>query len=567
MNGKISNEKLDKIRNSNPIEDVISEYMNIHKKGKNYSGICPFHADTSPSLIISPEKQIFKCFACGTGGNVFSFIQKYKSIPFLETVRELANRANIDISELKTIKNETSYDSKTIKIFELNNEALLFFKYNLQNNDQALKFASTRNIDKSIIEKFEIGFAPRNTSLVNFLVNKGFEKSEIIFGGLATQRDNGEVVDIFFNRLMFPIKNIDSKIIGFSGRVIDEGVPKYLNSPETYIFKKSELLYNIEKAKSDMKCSKEVYVTEGFMDVIALSKIGVNNSVAIMGTNMSLLSIKLLKKITKKIILSLDNDLAGQKATIESSIKLLKENIRTDILFFNKKHKDMDELISNEDINFVQKELKIRLTPIEFNIKLLQSSLDLNLVNNKKTFLKEISTLLSLENDDICRESYLKSISSILNIDVNTIRKNLKLKISSNEVNEYVANNITVDVIKNSIEKIVHIYDGIEKSLLKHCIKSYDVYNTIKKEKYEIWWKKRNKMIFHYIDNYYLKNNIINIEMFLDEIQDEDIKEQIISLIDQDMINDVKTTIYSKDETKEWLNKLNEQDELKKFIL
>ena len=568
MGNKVSNEKIDAIREANKVEDVISEYMNIQKKGKNFVGICPFHADTAPSLTISPEKQIFKCFACGAGGNVFSFVQKYKSISFLETLKELAKRANIDVSEIKTFTKEIVYDKKTIRMFEINNEALNFFKYNIQNDDEAIKFAKSRGLTKEIIEKFDIGFAPSKTSLVNFLENKEFTKAEMIEMGLAKLNDNDKVLDQFFNRLIFPIKNENNKVIGFSGRVIDEkAMPKYLNSPETHIFKKTKLLFNIEKAKNDISFSKEVYILEGFMDVIALSKIGINNAVAIMGTAMTKENIDKLKKMTKKIVITFDNDNAGRAATIVTAIKLMKENIKCDVVNITTEHKDVDELVTNLKIEEVKAQLETRLTPVEFNIEVLSKLLNLKLVNNKTKFIEEINKIIRYENDDIAKQTYVTSISKLLDIDKQTLIKQLELTKIDKNVETYVANHAEIVQNVEYLDKIQHIYKQIEENLIKQCIKEKEVFKVIKKAKYDEWWSKTNKLMFMYIDVYYNKNNRIDFSEFLDSILDDGVKEKLINLIDIDFIDDNEITTYSNDEVEEWIEKLEENKELKQILI
>ncbi len=571
MAQRVSDEKLKIIRESNPIQDVVGEYIDIHKKGRNYTGVCPFHDDTSPSLVVSPDKQIFKCFACGAGGNVFSFVQRYKTISFLETVRELAKRSGIEISELNNLQKVVSYDKESLSIFEINEEAMQYFKYNLENNEQAKNFAATRHLDEKMIQKFDIGFTTKDTSLINFLVSKGYEKSDIIKAGLANQSDDGRVYEIFFNRLMFPIKNEDGKVIGFSGRVIsgdEKSIAKYLNTHETHVFKKSELLYNVEKIKHDPKASKEVFVTEGFMDVIALSRIGVNNAVAIMGTAFSEANIKRLRKTTKNIVLSFDNDKAGIKATFDAAEKIMKDNVRVEVLDFDNKYKDLDELISNNTIEDSIKVLDKKLTPIDFKIERLSSILDLSNPINKKKMIDELKSIMNLERDNIYRQSYLNKISNILEIDKNEIEKEFQIIIQNDEVQHAPLINEDVEINLEYRNMLISIYSKIEINLLKQAMNDKSVYDVISAENYNIWWKKKHKVLWLYIEQYYQKNNLLDISAFIDSIEDEDIKQLVISeMIDPETMEIKNMTIFNKEEVLDWLKVLTEQEEVKKDIL
>ncbi len=394
---KIPNEKIEEIRKANELSEVISEHINIQKQGKNFVAICPFHSDTSPSLNISKDKQIFKCFSCGAGGNVISFLQRYKNITFLETLKELAQRANIDSSEITIVKKIINYSDEVLKIFEINEEILNFFKYNIQNELEDIKdYLKKRALDQKQIDIFDIGYVNKVSPIVTFLQKKGFSDSDIIKAGLATLKDDGKVRSFFFNRLMFPIRDYENNIVGFSGRIIfGEGGPKYLNSPETKAFKKSEILFNINKLKNNISSSKEVYIVEGHMDVVTLSKIGIVNVVALMGTSISEKNIRKLSTITKKIILLLDNDSPGKKATIEISKKFMKNDIFVEVSSIENEFKDIDELInSGYDNEKIKKEIGKTITPMEFLIKHLKENLDLSSPINKKTFLFEIKKMM-----------------------------------------------------------------------------------------------------------------------------------------------------------------------------
>ena len=307
----ISNEIINEIRNKTDIVDVVSRYVNLTKKGKNYIGVCPFHDDHSPSMSVSREKQIYTCFSCGASGNVINFVMDYENIGFKEALKKIADYAGIPI-DIGNVKKSVNKNQKLYDIFEISQK---IYQNNL-NTEVGLKaknYLKDRQINNTIIKEFGIGLSLKeNKLLTNILQKKGYNEKEMVDSGLIGNGTNG-LHDIYYNRIMFPLYDLNGQVVGYSGRIYDSNdTAKYVNTKETAIFKKGELLYNYHKAKEEARKIGKIIVMEGFMDVIALYKAGIKNTVAIMGTALTSQHLKMLKRLSNDIVLCLDGDQAGK---------------------------------------------------------------------------------------------------------------------------------------------------------------------------------------------------------------------------------------------------------------
>ena len=304
------NEKINEIRQQADIVDIVSRHINVVKKGKNHFAICPFHNDTNPSLSISKDKQIFKCFVCNEAGNVFTFIQKYKKIPYMRAVKEVADIVGIDFKLAEPKQYEVT-DIKTKVLYDILKDTMLFYKNALLSNQEAFEYCNARNITSKVIQHFNIGYSPDFDKLISYLLAKGYKKEDIYRSGISIEHD-GQLKDRFSRRLIFPITDLNGRVVAFSGRLIEKSdMAKYVNSPETEVFVKGSTLYNYADALSDIKKEKKMYVCEGFMDCIALWKAGIKNAVALMGTAFTKEHLKLFKYLGVEIILTLDADDPG----------------------------------------------------------------------------------------------------------------------------------------------------------------------------------------------------------------------------------------------------------------
>ena len=322
---RLSEEKINQILESVDIVDVISMYLNVEKKGRDYKAVCPFHDDTNPSLSISPSRQIYKCFVCGAGGNAFTFLQEYLNISYLEAVKKVAEIGGIDVSELNFSTPVKPIDQKLKPLYAMHGEAIHIYRHllNTRSGLSAHEYLTSRHIDEKLIDKFSIGYAGIDNQLYKAFKNLNYSELDMARSGLVIEGENS-YFDRYRDRIMFALHDDQGRVIGFSGRLYhqnDEGA-KYINSPESDIFIKSKTLYNYHRSKEAIKKAGFVYLLEGFMDVIALSKIGIDNTLALMGTALTVEHVKMIRKLTNTVYLTLDGDKAGQNAAIKSA-KLL----------------------------------------------------------------------------------------------------------------------------------------------------------------------------------------------------------------------------------------------------
>lgn len=418
----LSNDELNKIRNSVNIVDVIGNSINLEKKGKNYFGICPFHDDHTPSMSVSEEKQIFTCFVCGASGNVFSFVRDFENITFIEAVNKVASFAGITLSKNITVvkKFENEY-----KAYDL---AVKYYKNNLKGNLglEALEYLKQRNITEEIIDEFDIGVSLNDNTLSKLLTKKNFNEKMLIDVGLVNKTDM--LYDIFRNRIMFPIHNSNGNPIGFSGRIYNSSVDsKYINTKETHIFKKGETLFNYHRAMLDAKKTKTLIICEGQMDAIRIYSVGIKNVVATMGTALTKDHINLIKRLNVKVILNMDSDKAGISAALLNGDLLRQAGIDVSILKLNGA-KDPDEYIIKNGVEVYKDSLNHAVSLFDFKLNYLKSDKNLNNADELTDYINNIMFELNKTDDEILRSVTINKISQEYNIDKNILLSKLTNK-------------------------------------------------------------------------------------------------------------------------------------------
>ncbi|WP_434323508.1 DNA primase [Mycoplasma capricolum] len=436
----ITNEKINEIISQANIVDIISSYLHLIKKGNNYLAICPFHNDSNPSLTISPQKKIYTCFSCKATGNVINFIKDYEHVDFLTALKTVCEKSNIQLDELKDF-HQPIKDLESEMILKLNSEANDIFKTTLFSNlgSNALEYLKSRNISIEEIKKFEIGFASDKTNLVQKLLDKNYNSLDIEKANLGIIT-NSYNKDYFINRIIFPIKDESNHIIGFSGRsYTKDNEPKYLNTKENKVFKKSHLAYNIANALKISKVLKQIIVLEGFMDVISLSRININNTIALMGTSLSNYHLELFKKHNLEVLLFLDGDDPGVQANIKISHQLLKQQINVKIID-NQTSYDPDELINN-DLEYLKQIINKPTHPINYLIEKNWSKIDINDPNQIEDFIKKVLSFIVDFNNNILIENTIKKLSELTKISEQTIKKTLdelKTKLNKQQFNKNI---------------------------------------------------------------------------------------------------------------------------------
>lgn len=412
----IDEETIKKIRNENDIVDVIGEYLPLVQKGKNYFAVCPFHDDHSPSMSISKDKQIFRCFVCGTSGNVISFVRDYEKVSFQEAVEILGKRIGIKLQSDKSVKS-----SPYQELYDIYNISKEYYKNNLntKEGEQARSYLSKRNLTKETIDYFDIGLS-LDGNLTSSL-SKKHDIKKLIDIGLS----NSEGKDLFKNRIMFTIKDNEGRTVAFSGRKYAlNNEPKYINSKESIIFKKGTILYNFYNSKEYIRKQKEIIISEGFMEVIRLHTIGIDNTVALMGTSFTKEHLNIIKNLKCKVVLNLDQDDAGKTATISIGNTLLENGIDATVILFSK-YKDADELISNEGKEPFENAYKSRVSFIDFKLNYLKMNRDLNNSEDLSNYIKDSIKAINEIDDDILRELKIKELSKNYDISEDIIRSKI----------------------------------------------------------------------------------------------------------------------------------------------
>lgn len=430
----ISNEEINEIRSRANIVDIISGYLQVSSKGKNYVALCPFHNDHSPSLIISPEKQIFNCFTCRTGGNVFSFVMKYENVSFAEAVSIVAKKVGFNLKKDVFVKSENKY-SKDYEIYEY---AMKYYLNNINTTDgsKAREYLLKRGINETIIKEFKLGYSGSSKdTFYKLATNKGWDIETLNKLGLIN-KVNENVYDTFINRVVIPIENLKGEVVGFTGRIFngEDNTAKYLNTKETEIFKKSSLLFNYHNAKNYIRDRKSVIVVEGNMDAIKMSAKGFKNVVALMGVALSNEQIDILKRLKVPVILMLDNDNAGEDATIKNGESLINSGVDTKVIRLSGA-KDPDEYLEKFGIDAMQNNIDKAIKYIDFKIECLKKDKDLSNMEDLITYVKEVINSINGE-DDLTKEIILSKISKDYAIDIDILKSNLKTEVKKDAKKE-----------------------------------------------------------------------------------------------------------------------------------
>ncbi|MEA5026387.1 MAG: DNA primase [Erysipelotrichaceae bacterium] len=416
---RLSENDINDVRNKADIAEIIGRYIPLIKKGKGLTAVCPFHDDHNPSLSISQDKQIYKCFVCGNGGNVFTFVQNFEKISFIEAVLKVAEYCNIDLGYQKMDFIESRYDEQTKAYFKLMNEAIAYQQYQLNSvaGGAVTEYLEKRGYDDTIINTFAIGYNPGKDSLFRFLKAKGYAEKDMVSLNLVRYNED-DFSDVFAERITFPIYDKYGSPIAYTARTIRRDFePKYINTGETVLYTKGDTLYNYHRAAADVKQRHCVIVVEGVTDVIALFKAGYYNVVATLGTAMSAAQIKLLKQLSMNTILCYDGDEAGQNADFKNGQLLNEAGLNVQIIS-NATGKDPDEIANQLGIDALQALLKAPVTWIEFVMNHLLKRYDLHNYNQKKSYTVEVAKQISLVKDEFDQQSFLKRLAALTEFDL-----------------------------------------------------------------------------------------------------------------------------------------------------
>ena len=486
-------EDIDKLLDNLRIEEVVGEFIELKKVGSSYKGLCPFHADTNPSFSVTPEKKICKCFVCGSGGNSINFYSKIKNISYTEAIRELAKKYRINIKEYNNTNPNENYE----KFYNIMEETHNFFMDKMFSQDSrgALEYLSNRGLDTDLIKEHQLGYAsPKWSELYEFLNSKGYSDEDLLALGLVKKSEEGRIYDAFRNRIIFPIFSPSGRIIAFGGRSLekDDSIPKYINSPDTPIFKKGKNIYGIERA-INIKNKNYSILMEGYMDVLSANIFGFDTSIAPLGTALTEEQAQLIKRYSSNILLSFDMDKAGISATERASFILKAQGFNIRVLQFEES-KDPDEFLKKNGREAFLKVVENSLEIFDFLYNLYSSEYDLNNIIAKQNFIERFKEFFINIENDLEKEMYLKKLSEKIDISIDVLRKTLveqnkkhlirkdyideaQEKIEKKEFKQ--ANNLEMAIIKMLLRKPNYykdffINENLESDIAKKIFKFFN---------------------------------------------------------------------------------------------
>lgn len=532
MNNDLANE----IRSKTDIVDIIGERIPLVARGKNFFGVCPFHDDSNPSLCVSREKQIYTCFSCHATGNVYTFLMNYEHIDFREALRYLGEKVGVNVSGVNIKKKTTKYD----KLYEAYNFAVKYFQNNLSSivGGTAKEYLHKRGIDDKTIKEFEIGLSlEKRDDLTRLLIKKDYDLATLNRIGLSS--DNH---DIYNDRIMFPLYDVSGQVVGFSGRVYkDNGQNKYLNTKETEIFKKGEMLYHYHIAREECRLKKYVIVMEGFMDVIRASTVGIKNTVALMGTALTKEQINLIKRLSNNIVICLDGDDPGVKAALSVGEAFLNEGLEVKIVSLPKEDDPDTYILHNGGDKFLGL-VENALNYSDFKMNSLRSDFDFRSDEEKANYINTVLKETAKISDPIRIEIILKRLAKEFDIEYNTLEKRFRDIVQFREIK----NEKQIVVPKKEEIKRKTKYEKASEQVLYFMLNNDWVISQVEKDRV-VFPNEEGRVLASEITYYYQLYGKINVADFYTYVQD---KESVLVLL-----NSILGENYSEETTKEELFK------------
>lgn len=523
------NETVEEVMSKNDIVDVISGYVQLQRKGSSYFGLCPFHNEKSPSFSVSRNKQMYYCFGCGAGGNVYTFLMEYEKYTFSEALHVLAERAGVELPEIEYSEEARREAGVRAQLLEINKKAATYYYYQLkgENGEHGRQYFEKRKLTPETINKFGLGFSPMyKDALYRYMKKEGYSDEILSKTGLFTMGNRG-VTDKFWNRVMFPIMNVNNKVIGFGGRVLGDGEPKYLNSPETILFDKSRNLYGLNLARTSRK--SHMIICEGYMDVIAMHQAGFNQAVASLGTALTQGHALLLKRYTNEVLICYDSDGAGQKAALRAIPILKGAGLRTKVINM-KPYKDPDEFIKNLGAEEFQKRIDCAINSFMYEIDTIEASHDMKDPESKTDFINQTALKLSEFTEELERNTYIQAVSDKYMLDYGSLRK---LVINYGEKNQILKADKRLRDEEHKLQAASKKDNGAKKAqriLLTWLIEDDRIYNLIKNyispdDFIEPLYNAVAEKLFGQ-----LQNGKVNPAMIISEFEDEEDHNEVASL-------------------------------------
>lgn len=534
MANQISEELIEQIRSTNDIVDTIGEYVQLKKQGRNYLGLCPFHGEKTPSFSVSQEKQIFHCFGCGKGGNVFTFLMEIESFNFYEAIKHLAERAGIELPN-DAINQESSLSKESQQVLSAHEWLMKLYHHLIRytkDGKQGLDYLQERGITTEAIDTFQLGFAPNTKDFIaTFLEKKGFHPQMLVKYGLLVRGQDDSVTDRFRGRVVFPIRNHLGKTVAFGARAMEGQEPKYLNSPESDLFQKGKMLYNFDLAKKHIRKQNEVVLFEGYMDVISAYQSGVHNVVATMGTALTEIQAKLLGRYAETVIICYDGDNAGIEATYKAAKLLQQTGCQVKIASL-KNNLDPDSYIKEFGGDAFKREvLEASQTFMSFYMQYIKKDYNLSLEGDRIEYVEEILKELAKIESSVEREFYLKELSAEFNISVQTLLEEIeqqRQKLGAGK-DKWEKDRYT-NKVEKSRGKLLPAYHNAERQLLAYMLQNRTIADKIQEEIGVSFNIDDHKIIATYLYAFYEEDNPESVSMFIERITDEKLRKVVIEL-------------------------------------
>lgn len=510
----ISSEEVNLIRKEADIVDVIGSYINLVPKGKNYFGVCPFHNDHSPSLSVSPDKQIYRCFTCLASGNVITFVQNYENLSFVEAVKKVADKIghHLDVDTKQTRVNHKYYE-----MMDLSNKIFINNMNSSLGKEAKDYLINERKLTEDIIKEFNIGLALKDNKLNKVLTSKGYSEKEILDMSLGVKSDN-ELIDMFRNRITFPITSDKGEIIAYSARIFhNEDASKYINSKESIIFKKGSIFYNYNKCRLEALKTKSVIIVEGQMDAIRVYSSGIKNVIATMGTALTSEHIKLLKRLNSKVILMMDNDDAGEKSTLSNGEALIKEGIEVSVVRLSGE-KDPDSYIIKNGVESFTNLIKNAITFFDFKLKYLKKNKNLSKSDDLALYINTVIDELNKSDDEILKSVTINNLAKEYDIEKKVLEGKLVKNVKVN-INEFKRVKPKLNKFHQAAEAILYLMLNYSKYIRKYKIEL----NYFPEEKYKLM--ANDIMAFKEI------NGEFNLADFMTYIEDLEYKEDFYRIL------------------------------------
>lgn len=537
---KIPEEFVEKVRNNTNIRDVVGQYVQLKQAGKNLFGLCPFHEERTPSFSVNEEKQIFHCFSCGRGGNVFSFLMDLKGVSFPEAVEMVAKDDGIEIPN-NANWNQTSPKQQKLKpLIDINESAAKLYHHVLVNTElgeEALNYLKKRKISDEMIETFNLGYAPNERILKKYFEEKKVNYQDLRKTGLFTETNDGSLKDRFAGRLMVPIRNESGKTVGFSGRLLhkDDDMPKYLNTPETELFNKRKIIYNFDLAKPEIRQKHDVILFEGFMDVISAYQAGVKNGVASMGTSLTEEQIYDLKRVTKQIYVCYDGDTPGQKATNRAVDLLQKDsNLKIGIIQMPDGIDPDEYRRNNGETSFQQVVENGRESIVKFKINYLRSQFNLTNEEDKLDYIDKVLHIIATVDNPVERDVYLTDLADNLDVSLGSLEtqteKYVNVTRKRSQSNRNRERFIQTPNVLNQETKHYSRIENAERHLLNMMLHNSEVWKKIRRNHNFSFVHDLYQQIFIFAQEYFRYHAEYNVSEFSDFVGETEIQSTLAEL-------------------------------------